>query len=141
MSEAMNYSTAIFLMSEEVRCVMVAYEPDNDKMNFKAKRVPYKTFDKDIKVGDLVVVPTTTRWNMTVCKVVAVDVDPDLDTQEQIKWIVGVVDSADFEQIKAKEDEAISALKKARFERKKRELRETLIGSEETLKKLPTVNP
>ena len=61
----MNYSTAIFLISDEVRAINVTYERDGD-----AKRTLFKTFSKTIKIDDYVVVETNTRHHMTVCKVV-----------------------------------------------------------------------
>lgn len=92
----MNYTTAIFLISDQARAVNVTYESDDD-----APRTMFKTLDPNIKVDDFVTVPTDTRHHMTVCKVVEVDVEPDLETSKEMKWIVGVVGTADFDQIKS----------------------------------------
>ena len=93
---AFNYSKAIFLFAEDdARALLVDYQPkienagpdadprhrDNWKM--------VKTLDPDIKKGDFVVVETDTRWGMTVVRVCETDVEPDLDEDEPIKWVVG----------------------------------------------------
>ena len=129
----MNYSRAIFLISDDVRAVECTYEAEDD-----APRTMFKTLDQGISVDDFVVVPTGTRHKMTVCKVVAVDVEPDLESGSDIDWVVGVVNRADFESIKSQEGEAIARIKAAERRRKKKELRETMLAdAEEDIKALP----
>lgn len=129
----MNYSRAIFLISDDVRAVVCTYEAGDD-----APRTVFKTLDQSIKVDDFVVVPSGTRHKMTICKVVEVDVEPDLEGAGDIGWVVGVVSRADFEAITAQEDEAIERIKAAERRRKKAELRETLLkDAEQDLKALP----
>lgn len=129
----MNYSTAIFLISDQARAVLVTYEQGEN-----AARILYKTLDPRIKVDDFVVVPTDTRHHMTVCKVVEVDVEPDFDTRDDVKWIIGVVDTADFEDLTRQENDAIAKIKSAEKRRKRAELREALIAdAEDDLKALP----
>lgn len=129
----MNYSRAIFLISDDVRAVLVTYEKDDD-----APRTMYKTFDHSIKVDDYVVVPTSTRHGMTVCKVVCVDIEPDLEEDKDVDWIIGTVDRANFEDITRQEDDAIRKIKSAEKRRKRAELRESLLAdAEEDLKALP----
>lgn len=129
----MNYSMAIFLISEDVRAVMVTYEEGED-----APRTMYKTFDKSIKVGDYVTVPTNTRHKMTVCKVADVDIEPDVENETNVEWIIGMVDRANFEDISKQEDEAIRKIKSAEKRRKRAELRESLLAdAEDDLKSLP----
>lgn len=123
----MNYSRAIFLISEQVRCVLVTYEPDNLTGDKRAERVSYKTFDRTLKPGDYVVVPTNTRWGMTVCRIEAVDVEPDLETDKHMDWIIGKVNRADFEDITRQEDDAIAKIKSAEKRRKREELRKALL--------------
>lgn len=132
----MNYSTAIFLISDSVRAVEATYEADTEKTT--APRTVFKTLNSDIKVGDYVVVPTNTRHNMTVCKVAAVDIEIDLETTEEIAWIIGTVDRADFEDLKRQEDEAIAKIKSAEKRRKREQLRRDLLAdAEDDLKALP----
>lgn len=130
----MNYTRAIFLISDDVRAVDVTYEPDDN-----APRTTYKTFDRNIRVDDYVVVPTNTRHKMTVCKVVAVDVDPDLESAAEMNWIIGVVDRADFEDITRQENEAVDKIKAAEKRRKREELRKSLLAdmADDEIKALP----
>ncbi len=121
----MNYSKAVFLISDDVRAVLVTYE--KDEPDRPAPRTMYKTFDTKIKVDDYVVVPTNTRHHMTVCKVVKVDVEVDLESSEDLDWIIGVVNRADFEKIKSQEGDAIARIKSAEKRKKREELRKALL--------------
>ena len=115
----MNYSTAVFLVNNHVRAVRCAYELDKDGKptgNFEV----FKTFDTAIKVSDLVVVPTGTRVKMTVVKVVETDVEVDLESTTPMEWIVGRIDSDEYQATLAKETTAINTIKAAEV-RKKRE--------------------
>lgn len=122
---SMNLSTAVFLINDNARAVMVTYETGEN-----APKTMFKTFDKSIKVDDFVVVPTDTRHHLTVCKVVEVDVDVDFDSSCQVKWLVGRVDLADTTEIKLWEDKVIESIKSAEKLKKRNELKasmETLI--------------
>lgn len=132
----MDYSRAIFLISDTVRAVNCTYEKDQTTM--LAPRVMFKTMNPEIREQDYVVVPTGTRHGMTVVQVVECDVEPDLDSNDEIQWIIGVVDQADFEAIKAQESQAVAAIKAAEKRQKRKELREKLLANAEgDLKKLP----
>lgn len=132
----MNYSTAIFLISDKARAVMCSYEPVPEGQ--KPSTTLYKTFNADISVGDYVVVPTDSRHHMTVCRVEDVDVEPDFDTTKEVNWIIGVVNRADFDAIKSQEGDAIAKIKSAEKRRKREELRESLLAdAEDDIKKLP----
>lgn len=121
----MNLSTAVFLLKNSAaRAVLVTYEPDTTSR--KQDRVMYKTFDASIKKGDMVVVPTDTRHNLTVCQVDAVDVDVDFDSNTQVAWIVGKIDMADVNSIKAQEDNIINIIKAAEKNKKKLELQASM---------------
>lgn len=120
----MNYSTAILVMNTDARCVKVIYEPDTE--HTKQTREMFKTFDTSIKVDDFVVVPTSTRLNLTVCKVVAVDVDDWMDVSKEIGWVVGRVDMADANKVKAWEAAAIESLKDAEKRKRRRELQASM---------------
>lgn len=128
----MNYSTAIFLISDRARCVKVNYEPD--AKDFYA----FKTFDPDIAVDDLVVVPTNTRHGMTVCRVAEVDIEPDFNAHYEMKWLVGRVDRASYDEIIGQEAEAVAKMRRAEKRRKRKQLRADMIAdSEAELKALP----
>ena len=132
----MNYSTAIFLISDDVRAVMATYEAEDN-----APRTMFKTMDPSIKVDDFVVVPSGTRHNITTAKVVAVDVEPDLESSVEMAWIVGVVAMADFNKIKSQEGDAIAQIKSAEKRRKRDELREALVKDVGDLTALPIYTP
>lgn len=74
----MNYSTAVFLLNPQVRCIACTYEVDKDEK--LAARVSFKSLDKEVTAGDLVLVPTGTRHGYTVVKVVETDIDSDFDS-------------------------------------------------------------
>ncbi len=134
----MNHSMAVFLISDQARAVLVTYEPDPDNNGRKSDRTMYKTLDQAIKVGDYVVVPTDTRHKMTVCKIVEADVEPDFDSAVELKWIVGTVNTVDFDKIKSQEGDAIAKIKSAEKRRKREELAKDLMADAgNDLKKLP----
>lgn len=119
----MNYSTAVFLINDSARAIYATYECDAN-----AKRELFKTFDKSIVVDDLIIVPTDTRHKMTVCKVVEVDVDFDMETSHQVKWIIDKVSLAAFHKTLAQEEVAIEAIKSAELRKKREELRKSLFA-------------
>lgn len=129
----MNYTTAIFLINKTTRAIGCQYEAPED-----SPVTVFKTLDQTIGVGDYVIVQTDTRHGMTVCKVKIVDLDPDLETTAPMRWIVGRVDLATFKEIELSETAAISTIKKAEKEKKRSELRGSLMEfAGEGLKALP----
>jgi hypothetical protein len=134
----MNYTTAIFLINKDVRAVLVNYEP-----NAPDKLCMFKTLDKTIKKDDYVVVPTKTRHNMTVSKVVEVDVDVDFDNPTAVDWVVAKVDRSQYEVILSQEGDATKVIKSAEATKKRNELAAALLAdSKDALKALPisTIN-
>jgi hypothetical protein len=130
----MRPSLIIFVLNETVRGVRVAYEADG-------AGYPFKTMDQSIKVDDLVVIETNTRFNFTVGKVVEVDIEPDLDGAIDLKWIAQKVDAEAFNQLLAVETEAINAVNSAEKARKKDELRKSMFAHHEAkMSKLALVN-
>ena len=94
----MNYTTAIFLINKNVRAVLCNYEP-----NAPDKTIMFKTLDKTIREGDFVLVPTSTRHNMTVSKVVETDVDVDFDSGATVGWIISKIDRSAYEVVLSQE--------------------------------------
>jgi hypothetical protein len=126
----MNYSTAVFLINNEVRAVRGIYQDEGHSAVFK-------TLDKTIKKDDLVVVPTTTRHKMTVFKVTETDVDVDMDSSVKMDWVVSKVDESGYKQLLEQENDAIQKIKSAEIRKKRTDLREALFkDEEETLKGL-----
>jgi len=136
----MNYSSAIFLVNDDVRAVSVSYEVDKDG-NGVRPFYTFKTMSHDHAIGDYVVVPTTTRHGMTVARVEETDVEVDLDSTVQFKWLIDSVDKAAYDTILAAENEAIIRMKSAEKTRKQRELREKLLEDNPELRALRTFNP
>lgn len=119
----MNYSTAVFLINDKVRAIHCQYQPQEN-----AERKLYKTFDTSIKAGDFVVVPTGTRHGMTVVKVAAVDVEFDIETSTKVDWIISRLDLQPHNQTLAQEQAAISTIQSAEKNRKREELRKSVLA-------------
>lgn len=131
----MNYSTALFLINKNARAIVVAYEP---AVNGKYTNTNVlKTLDSSIEVGDLVVVETTSRWNMTIGKVVEVDVEPDFDSHEKMLWIVARVNPDEYAAILKQEQDAVAKIKSAEIRQKREKLAASLLADHETLLALP----
>lgn len=122
----MNYSTAIFLVNKSVRAIVGIYEDDDGGKKVVPKTL-FKTLDPTIKVGDYVLVPTSTRHKMSVNKVVEVDVDIDFESQTQMSWVIGVVDREEYLRTVKMEEAAIERIKSAEKRRRQDELRAALL--------------
>lgn len=120
----MHNSNILFLINDDARAISVQYEEHGSKSIFK-------TLDQNIKVDDLVVVQSGTRWDMTVAKVVEVDLEINFDSNQTINWIVQKVDTDMFSQIEAREAEAIATVQSAERARKKKELRDAMFAQHE----------
>lgn len=120
----MDNSRIVFLINDQVRAVKAKYEDTGAAEMFK-------TFDATVKVGDLVVVQSTTRHMMTVVKITEVDVDVNFDSATLIPWVVQKIDAPAFDAILAQETQAISAVQAAELRRKKEELRRTMFKDHE----------
>lgn len=122
----MNYTLASFLLDDNVRAVLVNYDPAD-----VGKKHRYcKTTDRSIKPDDLVIVPTTTRHGFTVCKVMEVDVEPPLDSDDPISWIVGTVDLDAYERTKKQDDADIAKVKARRLDNMRRQMRAAMFADD-----------
>lgn len=135
-----NFSTKVFLVNEHVRAIVGVYEAEVNGIvpgtNKPAPRTTYKTLDRTIRVGDLVIVPSGTRHGFTTMKVVETDVDVDFDSHVEMKWVAARFDPSDYDKILREEDELLSVIKSAERRKKKDELRKALIVDQEALKTL-----
>lgn len=122
----MNKSLQIFLINSKTRAIETEYEPGD-----KSTRV-FKSLDAGIEVDDFVVVQTSTRHNMTVVKVVAVDVDVDFDDKTVMQWVVSKVPVEDFEALVAQESKALETISKAEKFRRRETLRKDLLADTES---------
>jgi hypothetical protein len=127
----MHDSRKVFLLEDEPRCIKAKYEPDVNTQK-PSKGYDFKTFDETIQVDDFIVVPTDTRYGMTVVKVVEVDVEPDLDTDLYMHWVIDKVDRSVFENLLASEEGFIDAARAAERKRKKKQLKEDLLADVDT---------
>jgi hypothetical protein len=127
----MNKSLAVFLISDKVRMVKVAYETDAKGAPLEGKTYSFKTFDDTIKLDDLVVVPTGTRVGFTVVRVIDVDVQDDLDFSLDdgvaYKWIAGKFNRTLYDEGVAKEKTLLDAVANAEKNKKREELRKALL--------------
>jgi hypothetical protein len=133
--EAMNYSTAVFLINSDVRAVYVIMEPE--KRDLDQRRYMVKTFDRAINVDDYVVVPASVGHNLAIAKVVAVDVEVDFDATTEVMWIVDKIDVSEFMQTVEQEKKAVAQIKQAHFTDTKRKLAESLLSNKALMKALP----
>lgn len=115
-------SRTIFLVNDNVRAVLATYEVDRLDAPGSAPRTMFKTFDKTLKVGDYVLVPTETRHNMTVVKIAAVDVDPEIDSELAVEWVIGIIDRAAYENTLSQEGEMLNVIKSAEKAKRRAEL-------------------
>lgn len=118
----MNYSTAVMLINPSIRAVKGQYEENGNTEIFK-------TLDQDLKVNDMAVVETTTRWNMTVFKIVEVDVDVDFDSSKKMGWVVGKVSLAEHENLKKMESDAIELIKKGELRKRRQDIRKNTLDA------------
>ena len=124
----MNYSTAVMLINPAIRAVKTLYEPD---VPGRAPQAGYtfKTLDQTIKVGDLVIVPTDTRFNFTVNKVIDVDVEVDFDAPFAFKWIVAKFDIENYENILSMEAAAIDVIKKGELRKRREDIKKNSLDA------------
>lgn len=134
----MNYSTAIFLINNDVRAVSVSYEQDHEGKGIKPFTL-YKTFDPEVAVGDHVAIPTGTRHGMTVARVEEVDVEVDVDFGGTMNWLVDRVDTSQRDVIEAQEADAIATIKSAEKKARQDELRAKLIADNPSLNVLANI--
>jgi hypothetical protein len=118
-----NQSTAVFLINESTRAILATYEEGE-----KATKTMFKTFDQTIDVGDLIVVPTGTRHNATVCKVVEVDVDVDFNSNVPVDWVISRVDTAEYDDVVLREKDALKAIRSAEMRREREKLKEAMLA-------------
>lgn len=135
----MNYSIAVFLINKSARAVKVSYEPDPARPGeaMPSKTYIFKTLDPTVAVRDLVIIPTDTRWQMTVARVEEVDIEVDFDSSIQLKWIIGRVDVAGYNTVLAQETQAITSIRSAEIRRKRDELARDLFADNDALRTLP----
>jgi hypothetical protein len=134
----MNYSTAIFIINDNVRAIAATYESDDRVDSATGKKIPgpapriiFKTFDQSIKNDDLIIVPTKTRHGFTICKVAEVDIEIDLESPTLIDWVSGVFDVTEHQRMLDMEKAMHDTIRSAEKNRKREELRRSLMADSE----------
>lgn len=129
MTNSVNNSLAIFLLSDTARMIEVGYKVDRDGKP-AGPFYNFKTFDATIEPGQLVVVPAAVEGErsgmFTVAKVSRVNVEPDFSSPHEFKWIAGRFDPSGYTDNVAKEGEMIDLINQAEKTRQKVELRAKL---------------
>lgn len=135
----MNLSKAILLVNKNIRLIEAIYEIDPEPGTSKppAKRYRFKTLDRTIIVGDLILVPTDTRYKASVNKVTAIDVElDDYDSDGEIRWMIGRVDKTAYDASVKMEAEATVMIRDAEKRSKQEELRKKLLEANPDLRSL-----
>lgn len=128
----MHESRKVFLLEgeREPRCILICYSPEEEDYTSQYKEV--KTFDTDIQVGDYVAIPSQSRYNLAVVKVMEVDVEPDLSSKKSIDWVVGRIDDEDYEKTIEDEKVFIDSVRSAEKQALKSKLREDFLANVDT---------
>ena len=112
-----------------MRYVRANYEPGDGK-----KGTLFKTFDPDVDIGDLIVVPTDTRVGLTVCVVSEVDVDVDFKHgSETAHWIVDVVDPSSYSDVVEKERQALRTMRQAELHQQREDMANAMFANQKEL--------
>lgn len=122
----MNLSTAVFLISDEVRAIGVTFDQGNHYRT-EEKQYVYKTCDQAICVGDYVIVPVGASDEYKVAIVRSVDADVNYKSDIQYKWVVSKLDLAEYISLKEREQLAIQEVKRIERRSKREQLRKDLV--------------
>lgn len=91
----------------------------------EAKQYTYKCQFKDVKVGDLVILPPTSGGKLPSIGVIArVDDEPQLNFESGVeyKWLVDLVDTSAYDEVLRKEKEMMRVLRDAEKAKQRKEL-------------------
>lgn len=140
----MHKSRTILLVNDAVRAIRAIYDFEPKDRPGSVKRTLFKTFDPTIAVDDLIIVPSSTRHNFTVVKVVEIDVDTDdeltgAQNETAVEWIVGKVDLQGHQRTLSQEGEFLATVAKAKRAKERADLEKTVFGDVDVakLKALP----
>lgn len=123
---AKNFSRLITLFNEDIIVIEAVYESLEEKPN--QQRYQFKTLDHALEVGDLINVPAdTTRHGVTTVKIVEVGVEIDLDSSNELRWVIDKVNLKEHEHIIEEEKKWITAYKKSEDRKRKEEMKKNMI--------------
>jgi hypothetical protein len=139
----MNFSKAICLFNKKIRVIATIYDLESP-VGSQAKtpaRTLYKTLDPNVRKDDLVIIPTDTRYKMSVVKVVETDVEiEDYDSPGELRWIIDRVDRAAYDRSVAMEVQGIELMRSAEKRRKREELQAAILKDNPDFQKLAIVS-
>ena len=123
----MNYSTAVMLINTSIRAMKTIYEPESTPNTMT--RYTFKTLDPSLKVGDLVLVPSSTRFGYVVNKIVEADVEVDFDASYDLKWIVCPIDLTAHKEVLEMEAQAIALIKKGELRKRREDIKKNTLDA------------
>lgn len=121
-------SKQVGLINDDVRFLWATYEPNGKKELFK-------TFDKEICVSDILVVPAATRHGLTTVRVTDVDADIDFDGADIAHWVAARVDPEPFLDLVKREENALQTIRAAELRQKRIAMREAIFANQSELLK------
>lgn len=117
----MNPKTAIFIVNPDVRAMRVLYENDQSPKIVK-------TLNKDIKVDDLVIIQTGTRFGFTAVKVVETDIVINMNGTADMAWVHQIVDKKIYDNLAEQEAKIIGVVASADMRRQRQEMAKDLVA-------------
>jgi hypothetical protein len=134
-ADTMNNSTTVFIVDDTIRALRGIWE-DGGKVEV------FKTFDQSIKKDDLCVTTSETRHGFSVVKITETDVVIDIDDPNlKVRWIVSKIDTADHKATLAQELVVIDKVRKAEFNKKRKDLVNHMAGEDAAALRSLTANP
>jgi hypothetical protein len=133
----MHPSKIVFLINDDVTAFTGVYDPQatNEKPRM------FKTMIPDLAVGDMVVVQSEARHGFSVVSVKELNVEPDIESSEEIRWAFHKIEQAAIKELTDMEAAAITQVQIAERKRRKEKLREAMFGGQEdVLENLKLVN-
>lgn len=118
----MNYSTSIMIANDKIRAIRGQYED-------AGKQTLFKTLDPSVKVGDYMVVESSTRWGITTVKITALDVPVDYDSPEEVRWAISKIDMATHEEIKKTEAQVIEVIQKGEMRKRREDIKKNTLDA------------
>ncbi len=136
-----NFSTLIFITNPDaVKAVKCIYDhwPEPRSSNPRPKTATFKCLvEDDVRVGDFFVVPSPARNSMSVNEVVEIDgVEVDIESGEQIAWLICKVDETEYRRRLALEKNAAERIKSAEKTRRQNEIREAILKDNPAIKEV-----
>lgn len=139
-----NPSLAAFLLPDEQRprCVSVSYEKTAVGGKLQGSDIKsFKTFNRDLKPEDFVIIPTDTRWGFTIGRVEAVDLIVNYTSSEEMRWVGDVFDKKTYDNILARERALVGNVTKATEAKARRELMDELQAIDPSLSTFMLTGP